>query len=126
MPVLGSSSTISEEDSSVCSIIRLEKYNGRFALELRVTRAASSARTCELQMLIASVHERQFLECYCACLRHQRCQLKETEISVRRRFLGSARISYAFSKEMGIPDVKHKGGSGISALNTRVYARAAA
>ena len=35
--------------------------------------------------------------CYCACRRHQRCQLEEAETSVRLRFMGSSRTSYSLS-----------------------------
>jgi hypothetical protein len=35
----------------------------------------------------------QLLECYCACRRHQGCHCRETETSVRLRFLGSTRTS---------------------------------
>jgi hypothetical protein len=34
-----------------------------------------------------------FLECYCACRRHQDCHCRETQTSVRLRFLGSSRTS---------------------------------
>jgi hypothetical protein len=34
-----------------------------------------------------------YLECYCACRRHQGCHCRETETSVRLRFLGSSRTS---------------------------------
>src|ERR1700745_539222 len=42
-------------------------------------------------------HPRQtqrHFKCYCACRRHQRCHLYETETSVRRRFLGSSRKNH--------------------------------
>jgi hypothetical protein len=52
-----------------------------------------------------------------------RCQLKETEISVRRRFLGSARISYAFPKRNGDPGRKAQGRFGeFSAEHPRLCA----
>jgi hypothetical protein len=34
-----------------------------------------------------------YLECYCACRRHQGCHCMETETSVRLRFLGSSPTS---------------------------------
>ena len=34
-----------------------------------------------------------YLECYCACRRHQDCHCRETDTSVRLRFLGSSRTS---------------------------------
>jgi hypothetical protein len=35
------------------------------------------------------------LKCYCACRRHQRCQLEEAETSVRLRVMGSSRTSHS-------------------------------
>jgi hypothetical protein len=41
----------------------------------------------------ARIRTQLYLECYCACRRHQGCHCRETETSVRLRFLGSSRTS---------------------------------
>ena len=57
---------------------------------------------------LAPVRYAALFEVYRACRRHQRCQLKGTETSVRLRFMGSSRTSYCLSRYLhGVPDVKH-------------------
>jgi hypothetical protein len=55
-------------------------------------RAARTRTACEGAYGIR-IRTQLYLECYCACRRHQGCLCRETETSVRLRFLGSSRTS---------------------------------
>ena len=59
-----------------------------------VGRARRSVRTrTGCRVLRHRIRTQLYLQCCCACRRHQGCHLTETETSVRLRFLGSSRTS---------------------------------
>jgi hypothetical protein len=63
------------------------------ALSMR-GRARRSARTrTGCSAYGTGIRTQLYLECYCACRRHQGCHCRDTETSVRLRFLGSSRTS---------------------------------
>jgi len=64
------------------------------ALLMRGTHAAQRghAPNCEGAYGVR-IRTRLYFKCYCACRRHQGCHCRETETSVRLRFLGSSRTS---------------------------------
>jgi hypothetical protein len=58
------------------------------------TRAAQRADTHRMRGAYGTgIRTQLYLECYCACRRHQGCHCRDTETSVRLRFLGSSRTS---------------------------------
>jgi hypothetical protein len=62
------------------------------ALLMRGTHAARTRTECEGAYGIR-IRTQLYFKCYCACRRHQGCHCRETETSVRLRFLGSSRTS---------------------------------
>jgi hypothetical protein len=74
------------------------------ARSMRGTRAAQRADTHRMRGAYGiSIRTQLYLQCYCACRRHQGCHCRETETSVRLRFLGSSRTSHCLpvSDHMG-------------------------
>jgi hypothetical protein len=58
------------------------------------TRAAQRADTHRMRGAYGTdIRTQLYLECYCACRRHQGCHCRDTETSVRLRFFGSSRTS---------------------------------
>ena len=58
------------------------------ALSMRGTRAAQRGDAPDAGAYGTRVQTQLYLECYCACRRHQSCHCRETQTSVCLRFFG--------------------------------------
>jgi hypothetical protein len=110
----------------LCTTLAMSKFGAResrasrgppgypcVALSMRGTRAAQRGHAPDAGVLTALASERLYFKCYCACRRHQGCHCRETETSVRLRFLGSSRASHC------LPVSGHMGCGSQSAMAGR-------
>ena len=94
-----------ESTESPC---RIDGTSMTFTLRIRGTRAASSARTYGLRMLIASEHQRLFLECYCASRWHHRRHCRERKLRYVVVFWAALEQTATCPQIYRVSSVKHK------------------